>query len=70
MAASDQKAFDASTVEDVKQDSNIAQPLYHKPLPDCLQHKSEAEISSLRRGLVRKADFRLMPVLIILFLLK
>ena len=39
-------------------------------LPISLQHLSPEELAAFKRKIVRKIDIRLMPMLIILFLLK
>lgn len=39
-------------------------------LPLSLQHLSPEELATFRKKMVRKIDIRLMPMLIILFLLK
>jgi hypothetical protein len=39
-------------------------------LPEILAGKSPEELITLRKGLVRKIDNRLMPMLVVLFLLK
>jgi len=58
-----------STIEDLrgdaKEDVEIA-----SFLPLSLQHLSPEELAIFRKKMVRKIDIRLMPLLIILFLLK
>lgn len=39
-------------------------------LPAILSSKTPEEMTALRKGLVRKIDMRLMPMLVVLFLLK
>ena len=57
------------TVENIHNDekeSIVATPT----LPISLQHLSPEELAAFKRKIVRKIDIRLMPMLIILFLLK
>lgn len=39
------------------------------PMPDSLQNYTEAELKDLERRLVRKADFTIMPIVGILYIL-
>jgi hypothetical protein len=39
-------------------------------LPEILANKTPEELITLRKGFVRKIDTRLMPMLVVLFLLK
>lgn len=46
------------------------QPYHKGVIPESLAGKSPEELLALRKSLVRKIDFRLLPMLILLFLLK
>jgi hypothetical protein len=59
-----------NTVEDIKDEKAKGEVYVSGTLPESLRHKSPEEITALRKRLVRKIDIRLMPMLIILFLLK
>lgn len=39
------------------------------PMPDSLQNYTEAELKEIERRLVRKADFTIMPIVGILYIL-
>ncbi|KAK3061068.1 hypothetical protein LTS18_007097 [Coniosporium uncinatum] len=55
---------------EIFQDEDIAKQVFHQGVvPDSLIDKSREEILVLRKRLVRKIDFRLMPMLVVLFLL-
>jgi hypothetical protein len=58
-----------SNIEDLQVDSkdNVA---IASTLPLSLQHLSAEELAIFKKKMVRKIDIRLMPMLIILFLLK
>ncbi|KAH8601703.1 putative MFS transporter [Bisporella sp. PMI_857] len=58
-----------NTVEDIKDEKAKGEVYVSGTLPESLRHKSPEEITALRKRLVRKIDIRLMPMLIILFLL-
>jgi len=58
-----------STVEDFHNDGKVG-VVVTPTLPLSLQHLSPEELAAFKRKMVRKIDIRLMPLLIILFLLK
>lgn len=58
-----------STVEHLHDDTK-EQVMVANSLPMSLRHLSPDELEAFRKKLVRKIDIRLMPMLIILFLLK
>jgi len=65
-----EKILDPKTIESIHEEQLKPVPYVTGTLPESLQHMSPAEINALRKRLVRKIDLRLMPMLIILFLLK
>lgn len=65
-----EKILDPKTIESIHEEQLKPVRYVTGTLPESLQHMSPAEINALRKRLVRKIDLRLMPMLIILFLLK
>lgn len=66
-----EKPGDVVAIEDIQDEQDLKKgcPL-ESTLPISLQDKSAKELAVFRRKLVQKIDIRLMPMLILLFLLK
>ncbi|KAL3425316.1 major facilitator superfamily transporter [Phlyctema vagabunda] len=64
-----EKSDEIFKVEGVHDEGLKSTPRAGAELPESIRHMSETEILALRKRLVRKIDFRLMPMLILLFLL-
>ena len=63
--------FDSASGKNVVPDEaiGIVEDFPPVPMPDSLQNYTEAELKDLERRLVRKADFTIMPIVGILYIL-
>ncbi|PSN60698.1 retrograde regulation protein 2 [Corynespora cassiicola Philippines] len=67
--ANEKTSFERISLEKLeKLESNAAAQEDHQP-PEILRHYSNEELEALEKKLVRKIDFRSLPILIVLFLL-
>lgn len=65
-----EKTGDVMAIENTDNEEDLKKGRLESTLPISLQDKSSKELAVFRRKLVRKIDLRLMPMLILLFLLK
>lgn len=64
------KEAEMATIENINDHDDRKEIPIISTLPLSLQGKSPEELVAFKKAMVRKIDFRLMPMLIILFLLK
>lgn len=65
-----EKTGDVMAIENTDNEQDLRKVRLESTLPISLQDKSTKELAVFRRKLVQKIDLRLMPMLILLFLLK
>lgn len=63
--------FDSASNKNVVPDEaiGIVEDFPPVPMPDSLQHYTEAELKEIEKRLKRKADFTIMPIVGILYIL-
>lgn len=65
----DVKKYDGSSVMNPKDKVECGSTVSIQPMPPTLQGLTDEEISSLEKQLVKKLDLRLMPMLVLIYIM-